>query len=66
MERAAKEGRPDDNEASINRRLDWFDRDVLPTVNHYRRDRDYDFIEINGEKTIEEVHSAIIANVFGE
>ena len=66
MERAEKEGRSDDNEASINRRLDWFDRDVLPTVNHYRRDRDYDFIEINGENSIEEVHREIIANVFGE
>ncbi len=66
MARAAKEGRKDDTEASINRRLDWFDHDVLPTINHYRRDRDYDFIEINGERSIEEVHREIVANVFGE
>ena len=66
MERAETEGRKDDTPESINRRLDWFDNDVLPTVNHYKRDRDYDFIEVNGEKSIEEVHREIIANVFGE
>ena len=66
IQRAQKEGRKDDTEESINRRLDWFDRDVLPTINHYRRDRDYDFIEINGERSIEEVQREISANIFGE
>lgn len=66
MARADKEGRQDDKEESINRRLDWFDHDVLPAINHYRRDRDYDFIEVNGERSIEEVHQEIIAKVFGE
>jgi adenylate kinase len=62
--RADKEGRKDDTESSINRRLDWFDNDVLPTINHYRRDRDYDFIEVNGERSVDEVHQEIIARVF--
>jgi adenylate kinase len=66
MERASKEGRADDNAESINRRLDWFDSDVKPAIELYRRDRDYDFVEINGEKSIEEVHEEIIAQVFGE
>jgi adenylate kinase family enzyme len=66
MARAQKEGRKDDNEGSINRRLDWFDHDVVPAINYYRRDRDYDFVEVNGERSIEEVHRDIIANVFGE
>ena len=66
MARAQKEGRKDDTETSINRRLDWFDHDVVPAINYYRRDRDYDFIEVNGERTIEEVHRDIIANAFGE
>ncbi len=66
MERAKTEGRPDDTPASINKRLDWFDRDVLPAINYYRRDRDYDFVEINGENSIEEVHREIMANVYGE
>ena len=66
MERAQKEGRVDDSEESINKRIAWFERDVVPAINYYRRDRDYDFVEINGERTIEEVHRDIIAQLYGE
>lgn len=66
MERAAQEGRSDDTPESINRRLDWFERDVMPAINYYRRDRDYDYVEIDGERSIEEVHQEIMAQVFGE
>lgn len=66
MARAESEGRTDDTAASINKRLDWFRHDVLPAIARYKRDRDYDFVEINGERSIEEVHRDIIANVFGE
>lgn len=66
MERAEHEGRNDDTPESINRRLDWFERDVVPAINYYRRDRDYDYVEISGERSIEEVHQEIMANVFGE
>jgi adenylate kinase len=66
LERAAKEGRADDNEEAIKKRVAWFDRDVMPAVNYYRRDRDYDFIEIDGERTVDEVQREIIANLFGE
>jgi hypothetical protein len=38
----------------------------MPAVNLYRRDRDYDFIEVNGEQSIDSVHREIIANLFGE
>lgn len=65
-ERATKELRVDDSEESIKRRLAWFEREVLPTVEHYRRDRDYRFIEINGEQTVAEVHKEILGKVFGE
>lgn len=65
MARAAKEGRKDDTAESINKRLDWFDRDVVPAIEKFKRDRDYDFVEINGEQTIEAVHRDIMANVFG-
>lgn len=64
MERAKKGGRNDDNEESINRRLDWYDRDVVPAINYYRRDRDYDFLEVNGEQSIEAVHRDIISSIF--
>ena len=66
LERASKEGRKDDSIESIKRRIAWYERDVLPAVEFYRRDRDYDFIEVNGERPIELVHKDIISNLFGE
>ncbi len=66
IERADIEGRKDDTEEGIRRRVSWYETDVLPAVNRYRRDRDYDFIEIDGERSIEEVHRDIINQLFGE
>ncbi len=63
--RAKESGRTDDTEEGIRKRLAWFDRDVVPAINYYRRDRDYEFLEVDGERPIEEVHREIIANVFG-
>jgi adenylate kinase len=65
-ERAAIEGRADDNDESIRRRISWYERDVLPAVNYYRRDRDYEFVEIDGERPIDVVHRDIMAHLFGE
>lgn len=65
MARAEKEGRKDDNAESINKRIAWFDTDVLPAVEKYRRDRDYDFVEVNGEQPIDVVHRDIMVNIFG-
>lgn len=66
LERAEKEGRRDDTEAGIRRRVSWYETDVLPAVARYRRDRDYDFIEIDGERSIEDIHRDIVAELFGE
>ena len=63
-ERAAKENRADDSEESIKRRLSWYEREVLPTIERYRRDRDYRFLEVNGEQTVETVHQEILNKVF--
>ena len=65
MARATKDGRIADNAESINKRIAWFDADVLPAIEKFRRDRDYDFVEVNGEQSIEAVHRDIMANVFG-
>lgn len=65
LERAKKEDRKDDVLENIRKRLAWYEQDVLPAVEWYRRDRDYDFIEINGEQTIEAVHRDLIAHLFG-
>jgi adenylate kinase len=64
QERATKEGRADDAEASIKRRLSWFEQEVRPTIERYRRDRDYRFLEINGEQSVAAVQQEIFRNIF--
>lgn len=61
-EKLLKRGRADDlNLEKIDKRLDWFDKDVIPAINYFRSDPFYRFIEVDGEQSIEKVHSDIIA-----
>lgn len=61
-EKLLARGRSDDlNLAKIDKRLDWFDKDVVPAINYFKSDPFYRFIEIDGEQSIEKVHSDIIA-----
>lgn len=61
-EKLLKRGRSDDlNLEKIDKRLDWFDRDVVPAINYFKSDPFYRFIEVDGEQSIEKVHSDIIA-----
>jgi adenylate kinase len=53
-------GRADDlSPEKINRRLDWYEKDVLPAINYYVDNPNYQYLKINGEQTIEEVHEEI-------
>lgn len=53
-------GRADDQTMSeISRRMEWFETDVLPAVEYYRTNPRYNFVEINGEQSIEAVHNEI-------
>ena len=55
-------GRTDDlNLAKIDKRLDWFDKDVMPAVEYFKKNPFYRFFDINGEQPIEKVHAEIIA-----
>ena len=47
--------RIDDNEMSIDARLKWFETDVIPVIEYYKHNNIYNFIEINGEDSIENV-----------
>jgi len=64
-ERLLARGRADDLEIEdIRKRLDWFEDDVMPAVEFYRNNSDYNLLDINGEQTIEEVHNEIMEKVF--
>jgi len=53
-------GRSDDNDEEIKKRLDWYHENVKQAMDYFRNNPDYNFIPINGERTIEEVHQDII------
>lgn len=49
-------GRADDKkDGDIDKRLDWFDRDVLPAVEYYRNNNRYKFLELDGEQAVEKI-----------
>ncbi len=60
MKRLLARKRFDDNVDDINERLDFYYSDVVPAVDYYRTNSDYNFISINGEKSIDEIHREII------
>ena len=55
--------RADDNVTDIKARLDWYDTDVKPTVEWYRSNPRYNFLDINGEQSIELVKKEILAKL---
>ncbi len=61
-ERLLSRGRMDDTSLSkINKRLDWFDKDILSAIEYFKNSKQYKFIEVNGEQTVDKVHSDIIS-----
>jgi len=54
-------GRADDESADIDKRLDWFDRDVLPAVEYYRNNPKYRFLEVDGEQSRDKIHEDLVA-----
>ena len=52
--------RADDTAQKIQNRLDWYKQDVISSFEYFRGKKGYNFIEINGEQSIENVHKDII------
>lgn len=59
-ERMMERKRADDTPEKIQNRLDWYEKDVMPSIEYFRNKPGYNFVEINGEQTIENVHKDII------
>ena len=62
-ERLKGRGRIDDNHEDIEARLKWYETDVVPAIDFYRNNPKYNFLEINGEQTIEKVHQDILESL---
>ncbi len=60
-ERLLARGRSDDKTiAKIIKRLNWFDADVSPAIEYFKKTPMYNYIRVNGEQTIENVHRDIM------
>jgi adenylate kinase family enzyme len=60
-------GRSDDiNMEKIARRLDWYEKDVVPALKYYKESPAVNFLQISGERSVEEVHADIKKNVLAE
>ena len=65
LKRLKERGREDDDqEKDMQRKLEWFDWQVTPAMSYFHENEDYNFFEINGEQSIEEVHAEILEKVF--
>lgn len=62
-ERLSERGRVDDKEEEIKRRMEWYQKNVIPALEHFKNNPYYKFIVINGEQTIEEVHAEILSKI---
>lgn len=60
-ERLLDRERGDDRVEQIEKRLDWFEKNVLPAMNYFRDNEFYNFISINGEQSIVEVNKEIMS-----
>jgi adenylate kinase len=63
LSRARREGRNDDDEATINHRLDVFDRETKPLLDYYAG-RGL-VVNIDGEQSVDDVFTDIVAAVDG-
>lgn len=53
-------GRTDDTDEGIANRFDEYTQNVLPSMEYFREKDGYTILNINGEQSIEEVHTEII------
>ena len=55
----------DINEGEIERRLNWFESDVLPAVEYFRNHSKYSFVELDGDQPVEAVQQQLLLKAFG-
>jgi len=63
-DRLAARGRDDDKtKEDIDKRLDWFDKDTYPAIEYFQVHSRYRLHEVNGEQSIEDVHTEILSKL---
>jgi adenylate kinase len=65
LDKLASRKREDDTKPEFaEKKMEWFDTDVLPVLDMYSRDPRFTYVHINGEQTVEEVHEELLDKVF--
>ena len=54
----------DINAEEVERRLNWFESDVLVAVEYFRKYSKYNFIELDGDQPVEAVQQELLSKVF--
>lgn len=62
-ERLEARHRMDDKSEDIAKRLAWYMTDVVPAIEYYKNNPRYKFIQVNGERTIDEIHKEILQKI---
>jgi adenylate kinase family enzyme len=61
--RSKSSGRVDDGEEQIKARKAAYEADIIPSIEYYRTSPNVNFLDINGERSIEEIHADIVKKV---
>jgi len=62
-DRLLNRGRSDDGIKQIEKRLNWFDTEVIPAIKYFENNELYKVLDINGEQSIEEVFAEMINKI---
>ncbi|MFA5651823.1 MAG: nucleoside monophosphate kinase [Candidatus Paceibacterota bacterium] len=63
-ERLLARARGDDTKEGIAHRMRWYDTEVMKSIKFFKKSKNCEFIDINGEQTIEQVHDELMKKVF--
>ncbi len=61
--RAKSSGRSDDSPTAIIERRRAYEADIVPSIEHFRTAADVNFLDIDGERSIEEIHADIMEQI---
>lgn len=65
FEHMGKRGRADDTQEGMQKRLSWFTENVVPVIDYFKQQSQYNSVIINGEQTIEQVANEISSKLLG-
>ena len=62
-EKLLARGRSDDDINEIQKRLEWYAQNTMESLEYFKQNENVNYIEINGEQSVEQVHADIVKNL---